>query len=321
MNREQALRRMISPGMQRPGKPRGGVIQIWATRACDKSCFGCTQGSNLGGKLSFISLDHFRQACESLRDYFGIVGVFGGNPAIHPQFEDLCKILQEIIPFERRGLWSNNPLGKGKIMRETFNPAVSNLNVHLDQKAFDEFKRDWPEARPFGLERDSRHSPVYTALSDLVPDEGERWNLISRCDINQHWSAMIGVFRGELRGWFCEIAGAQAMLHQSDPNYPDTGIELNTTAFGRGMYWWQLPMTSFGEQVDVHCHSCGVPLKGHGELAQADEDKGVEFVSAAHLDIYKPKRFDREVQVVTSREQLGEPLSRMTHYLQNGENK
>lgn len=317
MNREQALRRMISPGMQRPGKPRGGVIQIWATRACDKSCFGCTQGSNLGGKLSFISLDHFRQACESLRDYFGIVGVFGGNPAIHPQFEELCKIIQEVIPYERRGLWSNNPLGKGKIMRETFNPAVSNLNVHLDQKAYEEFRRDWPEARPFGLDRDSRHSPVYTALKDLVPDESERWEMISRCDINQHWSAMIGVFRGELRGWFCEIAGAQAMLHQHDPNYPDTGLWIRPGLPS----WWKQPMQEFGYQVDVHCHGCGVPLKGHGELAQAEEENGVEFVSATHLDIYKPKRFDREVQVVTSREQLGEPLGRMTHYLQNGEKK
>lgn len=321
MNEEQALRRMISPGMKRQGKPRGGVIQIWTTRACDKSCFGCTQGSNLGGKLSFISLNHFRQACESLRDYFGIVGVFGGNPAIHPEFEDLCKILQEVIPFERRGLWSNNPLGKGKIMRETFNPAVSNLNVHLDQNAYDEFRRDWPESRPFGLDRDSRHSPVYVAMKDIITDEGERWKLISQCDINQHWSAMIGVFRGELRGWFCEIAGSQAMLHQHDPNYPDTGIELETTAFGRPMLWWQLPMASFADQVRLHCHACGVPLRGHGELAQASDSDGKEFVTLTHQEIYKPKRRERQVELVTLKEQLGQPLQKMTHYIQNGENK
>ena len=84
----------------------------------------------------------------------------------------------------------------------------------VDREAYDEFRRDWPEARPFGLDKDSRHSPVYLDMTELVPDEAERNRLISGCDINQHWSAMIGVFRGQLRGYFCEIAGAQAMLKQ-----------------------------------------------------------------------------------------------------------
>ncbi len=167
MNKQQALSQMIAPGDKRKGKYREGIIQIWVTRACDRHCFGCTQGSNLLGNTGFITPEQFEQACISLKDYFGVVGVFGGNPTIHPQFSLLCEILRREIPFERRGLWSNNLLGKGKAARRTFNPAVSNLNVHLNRKAYEEFRHDWPEAHVFGLHQDSRHSPPFVAIQDV----------------------------------------------------------------------------------------------------------------------------------------------------------
>ena len=76
MNENEALQKLIPPGQKRPGKPRGGVIQIWVTRACDRSCFGCTQGSNLAGPPGFITTEQFEQACISLKNYFGIIGIF-----------------------------------------------------------------------------------------------------------------------------------------------------------------------------------------------------------------------------------------------------
>lgn len=336
---------MIPPGQVRPNKPFfGGVIQIWVTRACDKQCFGCTQGSNLRGGFTrdskypaFMSVEHFEQAVLSLRGYFGVVGVFGGNPALHPEFPTLCEILRKWIPFEQRGLWCNHPFGHGKVMRETFNPRVSNLNVHLDKTAYETFKRDWPESQPFGLTDDSRHSPPFVAMKDVVVDEGERWQLISDCDINKHWSAMIGVFRSQLRAWFCEIAGAQAMLHQDERDYPDTGKEVvkyvsRQKEIGEGEFesystdynplnmklynWWELPMTAFKYQVRKHCHECGVPLKGYGNLAQADT--GVEQVSKTHESIYKPRSRTRQVEVVTELVQLNTGrINKFTDYVGN----
>jgi hypothetical protein len=311
MNEQQALKKMVSPGMKRKAAWRGGIVQIHITRACDKACFGCTQGSNLGGKSTMIPLDLFEQAVISLKDYFGVVGIFGGNPALHPHFEDLCAILQRHIPKIRRGLWCNHPKGHGKAMRETFNPAVSNLNVHLDKEAYQEFKRDWPESEPFGLHEDSRHSPVYVALSDVIKDESERWDLISKCDVNQQWSSMIGMFRGELRAWFCEIAGAQSMLHQNDPNYPDTGVEVTSG-------WWKKSMQEFAHQARKHCHECGVPLRGYGSLAQ--EESGVEQVSATHMDVYQLKRPGRALQLVENRSDVSEQsLKSFVAYIQNSE--
>jgi len=342
--REATLQKMISPGMPRVGKPMNGVIQIHITRTCDKACFGCTQGSNLGGKSEFITLGNFEQACLSLRNYFGIVGIFGGNPALHPEFPELCRILRQYIPMPRRGLWCNHPKGNGIHMRGTFNPAVSNLNVHMDQEAYNEFKRDWPKSNPFGLQKFSRHSPVYTAMQDLIPDEDERWRLISECDINQHWSAMVAQFRGELRGYFCEIAGAQSILHQYEEDYPDTGAlvvcpncnntgkvetyrgepsqgtEIVTCKFCKGRQWWEGTMDDFSQQVDFHCHGCGVPMRGYGELDQASEKSGVEQVTETHQGIYKPKRKERLVQLVINRNELKEQsLKKTTHYVQNAD--
>ena len=241
MKEADALRQMVSPGMRRPSVGwRNGVLQIWITRGCDLSCFGCTQASNLGGKPGRITLDQFEQAVKSLEGYFGVVGIFGGNPALHPQFNEMCEILRAHFPREQCGLWCNHPRGKMEAIKQTFNPATSNINVHLVREAYDEFVTGWPELIPYmkGLDPswpeaeafrgkeyehrvgDARHSPPYIAMQDLdqlpFPDgsvrpntEENRWELIAGCDINKQWSAMICVFRDQLRGFFCEIAGAR----------------------------------------------------------------------------------------------------------------
>ena len=355
MTENECLGRMVAPGQRRPGKPRGGVIQILVTSSCDLGCYNCTQGSNLARKPWFMTPDQFEAAADSLKGYFGVVGVFGGNPALSKHFPAYCEILRARFPREQLGVWCNHPRGYGKEMARTFDPGVSNLNVHLSREAYDEFKRDWPASRPFGLDRDSRHSPVFVAMRDVlkkncgfcggtgglneactgcadtgrVYDVDTAHDLISKCDVNQHWSAGVGVFRGELRAWFCEIAMSQSILHQDDPAYPDTGIDPTLVYSRTGgvlpefvdpkFKWWQLSMNEFSEQVRKHCHDCGVPLRGHGSLAQAaDGDPyAAEQVSDAHLDVYRPKRAGRRIELVTTRSQLG-PDHTFTKYLQHG---
>jgi hypothetical protein len=298
---------MKAPGDIRPTW-RGGVIQIHVTRACDLSCTGCTQGSNLYGKPTIITLENFEIACKSLIGYPGVVGIFGGNPTLHPKFEQLCHILAKHIPFENRGLWSNNLNGYGKLCRTIFNPAVSNLNVHTDQHAYEEMITDWPECRPIGMQ-DSRHSPPYVALRDIEDlTEDQRWKMINNCDVNQFWSAMICQFRGELRAFFCELAGAQAMLHENEVDYPDTGRKDLQD-------WWVLPIEFYEDQIRKHCFDCGIPLKGRGDLAVAGTK---EYVSKTHLNIYRAKRGNREIVLVSKLSDLGGSVTRATDYIANG---
>lgn len=323
MDKYQAITQMIPPSQKRPSIWRQGIIQVWITRACDRACYGCTQGSNLGGKPDMITLDNFEQAVSSLTEYFGVVGIFGGNPAVHPKFPQICEILTKYIPFQQRGLWCNHPKGHGHLMAKTFNPYCSNLNVHESQEAFDEFKRDWPESRPFGLESDSRHSPVFGSMIELGMTEEERWDKIVKCDINKYWSAMIGQFRGEPRAWFCEVAGSQSMLMQNQPcpvcetgcemcdntgKYPDTGLKVVKN-------WWKESIVQFSNQINFHCHRCLVPMKGYGQLANSSTEH--EQTTKLYVPIFKPKVIGRKVDVISSVQELGKPLTRSTDYVQN----
>ncbi len=258
--------------------------------------------------------EQFEWACKSLclstgqhPAYWGVVGVFGGNPCVHPQFEEICKIMKKWVPWEQRGLWSNNLMGHGKICRKTFNPDVSNLNVHMNQAAYDEIRRDWPMAMPKGLEEDSRHSPPYVAMKDMEDLEEEKiWELIGGCDVNQLWSAIICVFRGELRGYFCELAGAQAMLHQAEDSYPDLGVRISPG-------WWNQPMEAFDAQVRKHCFDCGHPLRGYGDNATTGV---LEQVSKTHANIYKLKKpKGKHIQLVTNTKELGRRVGTATKYL------
>lgn len=305
MNKYEALSQMIPPGTQRPGKWMNGVMQIHLNRACDLGCSNCTQGSQFGGSPNFISLQNFELALQSMEGYFGLIGIFGGNPALHPQFEDICTILRNYFPKEKCGIWCNHPRGNGAVMRKTFNPSMSNLNVHLKYEAFHEFLKDWPESHPFGLDKDSRHSPVHGNMSKFVPEESERWKLISNCDINRHWSAMLCQFRGELRAFFCEIAGSQAILNQHNPDYPDTGMPVT-----KG--WWRKPMEDFADQVEFHCHRCLVPLRGHGALAQQEHQTTVTK-EYSHL---KPKGNAHLLQILENGDDIhSESTRKVVEYL------
>lgn len=302
--------RMVAPGDRRPVW-RGGIVQIMVTRACDLSCHHCTQGSNLGGKPVVMTPDEFDRACASLEGYWGVVGMFGGNPAMHPQFETLCEIMRGRFPFEQRGIWCNNPRGKAGVMRVTFNPAHSNLNVHLDSGAHAEFARDWPECQPYlkGLDRDSEHGSPWVALRDVVPDEAERWRLIGDCDINKYWSALVGVVptRG-LRAYFCEIAYTQAAMHATADDaadWPDTGLPVEPG-------WWRRPIADFEAQVRLHCHACGIPLRRPGQLAIGGQ---LEEFSETHRAIARPKAKGRPVQIVETIGLVERPARPATEYL------
>lgn len=297
MNSAEALAKMVPPSKPRPGIWRTGVLQVWVGRMCNQSCFGCTQGSHLAGKPGMITVEQYEQAVASLSDYFGIVGMFGGLPTMHPKFPDLCRVLKAHIPFERRGLWANDLRGHGKLCATTFNPKVSNLNVHLDGAAREEMIRDWPECAPFvkGHDTDSVHTTPWVGMSDVIADESERWRLISDCDVNKHWSAMICVVRGELRGFFCEIAGAMAMLHADNPDWNGTGKPMEDIGVPVERGWWKRQMGDFEQQVRTCCVNCGVPMRRPGKLAIGGD---VEEFSEVHRHIARPKERGRPVAFV-----------------------
>ena len=214
-----------------------------------------------------MSVECFREAVLSLVDWPGVIGVFGGNPCAHPRFEDLCAVLCELVPDQRRrGLWTNNLMGKGGIVRETFYPnGRFNLNAHADEDAAREID-EWLPGRLIETSRNrlSWHSPVLMSYRDLGLTEQAWGALRENCDINQTWSAAIRQGDdGRPYAYFCEVAAAL------------DGVRGVNNGILATPGWWREKMPFFERQVRGCCDggggpACGVPLRLLGHLDRSD---------------------------------------------------
>lgn len=239
---------------------RGGVLQIRVTGACHRACPNCSQSCQVKCMAAPLEIEEIEKGLQSVQGYFGVIGVFGGEPSLHPRFEEICHLWTRYVPFAQRGIWSAHPHKHGKLMAVTFNPGVSNLNPHDDEEAWWIFKRDWPLSRPFAWERASYHAPVLVSPRDLGFSDEEIEALLPTCEINQYWSPMICRVRGELQAFFCEIAGMLCLLHEKDPDWPTVGTPLEKGWWQRG--WHEGPPgRTFYDQVRQCCYHCGVPLR------------------------------------------------------------
>lgn len=325
MDEATCLSKMVAPRDTRHGIWRGGIVQCFITRNCNLRCANCSQMSQLSAQNGrfLMTPDTAELIFRSLKDANFVVGIFGGAPPLNKFFSEICEVMCKWIPFERRGLWTNNLFGKGDVCRKTFCPHVSNLNLHMDVQAEKEFRETWPESIPVlkGMDQDSRHGPPYVAAQDLdrIPNadysgttentEANRLDLISQCHINRWWSSLACSIDGKVFGFFCEIAAAMAMHHVDEPEW-NIGIPIDGTDS-----WWNNGMDHYKDQVRKYCHACGVPLKGYGDLAVGGKS---EQVSPTHAKNYTPKDRARPIELVTRLEQLGDKhLPRFTDYIQN----
>ena len=71
------------------------VIQIEVTNACWLKCANCTRHVGHHRKPFFMDLDYVEKAIDSLEGFEGNIGMMGGEPTLHPKFDDICKIYQK----------------------------------------------------------------------------------------------------------------------------------------------------------------------------------------------------------------------------------
>lgn len=212
-----------------------------------------------------MSVGQYRQAVCALRDFpthsppsitvkHKCVGMIGGEPMIHPDFEELVKIAVETIPVrENRGLWTGlswHTTQYASLIRESF--GYVNNNRH---------------------DSECLHSPILVATKDVIPDRQEMWRAISRCWLQEKWSGTItakGLF-------FCEVAGMLDMLFGGPGGLP---VEPGC---------WRRPLTDFDQQIKRWCPMCGIPLNLVG---RRDRD-GIDDVSESNLLLLRRLRSPR----------------------------
>ena len=249
------------------------IICIDVTNKCDLACSNCTRLLENQDAYWDMTPENFRLALKSLKGYGGIIAMIGGNPCMHPKFDELCQIFVEEIPNRtQRGLWTNNYFKHREIIEQTF--GTFNLNSHGAPKASRELT-DLANAMKeikgnivWNYTQHSDHAPLMTAVKDLY-DVSEMWLKISQCDINREWSASIVENKGKLRVYFCEVAAAFDLARGTDYGYP--------------VYegWWNTHITEYQSQVKHFCPGCGVPAK----QAAAKDWEEVDTYSFSNTDI------------------------------------
>jgi hypothetical protein len=224
-----------------------------------------------------MDLDTVKRAVKSLDGFPGNIGLMGGEPTLHPQFVDICRIFQELIPRKgKRSLFTNGFGWKRYegIIRETFD--VKNI-VYNEHSASD-------------IEE---HQPLLIAAKDILDDEALMWGLIDKCWVNQRWSASItpkGCF-------FCEVAAAQDYLFNGPGGYP---IESG---------WWNKTQEQYRDQAERYCVNCSAAIPMPRYSAHGKKDLVSKSIAEKLKKSGSPKYLKGETELfneIISKEKVDE---------------
>ncbi len=252
------------------------TLHIEVTNACNLECSCCTRFCGHHVKPFMMSLEMVERALQSLADFPHNIGIMGGEPTLHPQFAEICRLVQRYVPKERRGFWTNGARWDRyrDLILETFFPENIVYNDHTA-----------PEGH---------HHPLLCASEEIVADPELRRDLIENCWIQKRWSASITP-KG---GFFCEVAAALDMLFDGPGGYP---IEPG---------WWKKTPADFQDQVERYCRWCSaaVPMK------PVDARLGKDLVSpgvAELLDKVQSPRYRRGCTEVFSKVLTAEEIEEL----------
>jgi len=201
------------------------LIQIEVTNACHIGCANCTRMIGHHRKPYFMEIDFVEKAIDSLQGFKGGIGIMGGEPLLHPKFEEICRLLQEKGVTYKCALWTSGYKWDEykEIIKETFKWGVY-YNDHSDPR--------------------QRHQPVLVAINDVLEDKNLMWKLIDNCWVQELWSPSINP-KG---AFFCEVAAALDLTFDGPGGYP---VEPG---------WWNKTPEEFRDQVERYCPMCGGAL-------------------------------------------------------------
>lgn len=225
---------MINPQNQR-------CIQILVTNYCEHKCADCSECvPHIPKERQFnISLETFEKALQSLEGFNAQIGLFGGNPLLHPEFEKLIEIYKKYVYLKcRREIWCSRGGSLWdkyeKLIKDTFYDECITYNDHTN-------------------EYECFHQPVHIAADEVFDgsvagnpgaDIQLMWKLINNCWLQQRWSSIIspmGVFP-------CEVMAARAAVLGKP-----CGLSLEKD-------WWKRPISDWQYQINQLCPKCSIPL-------------------------------------------------------------
>ncbi len=222
-------------------------IEIDITNECVNRCSNCTRFCGHHKTPYFMDFETFKNAVDSLDDWEGTVGIMGGEPTIHPEFERFADYLREKRVGKKLNL-SNFPISDMQkhiyARLSDFSSKVvllSSINRHY-YKHFEVINDTFPKQLLNDHQNKCMHQALLMSRKELgIPDE-EWIQKRDACWIQNTWSASItpkGAF-------FCEVAGALDMLFNGPGGWK---VEKG---------WYNREVEDFGEQLKwcEYCSAC-----------------------------------------------------------------
>lgn len=251
------------------------TIQIELTNACIHSCSNCTRMCGHHKKNFFMDWHTFKRAVDSLEGFEGTVGIMGGEPTLHPEFERFVMYVNEKfgVPKKDNALIKPTNTFMRTLLLETrekykeYNATNEKNQVRIKGPGLwsslcgnyykhYELIQDVFEYQCLNDHQNiSYHQPVMVTRKELGIEDEEWFKLRDACWIQNTWSASItpkGAF-------FCEIAAALDMLFDGPGGWP---IEKD---------WWKREPKDFTEQLHW-CELCGIALDTKSRNANEEID-------------------------------------------------
>ncbi len=272
--------------MRSPQKMK--IIQIDITNACTFNCSNCTRFCGQHKAPFFMDFETFKKAVDSLKDFKGIVGIIGGEPTLHPEFDKFIKYLAEHRPEYRKKTSIKYPVNSLKAYFEKLkymNGARCGLFSSFGEGYYKHFELI-QDTFPYQSLND--HSNINTHQGILIPRKeiginDEEWlKKRDKCWIQNLWSATItpkGAF-------YCEIAGSMDMLFNGEG-----GWEIDNN-------WWKKEPSEFNDQIHW-CENCAlaldvpsIPATEQTDLISAEMEKRLLEINGWKMREKKYKIFD-----------------------------
>jgi hypothetical protein len=272
------------------------IIQIDITNACTKKCSNCTRFCGNHRKPFMMDFDTFKRAVDSMEGFPGIVGIMGGEPTLHPQFEEFVRYFAS--KFGTPGVLENarGPVKdfNGHIVRDVFDIDHSNrrgLWSILGKRYYEHYELI---QEVFGYQAindhasPSEHAALLITRKELgIPDD-EWVKLRDACWIQNLWSASIhpkGAF-------FCEVAAALDATFDGPGGWP---IEKG---------WWKRKPEDFKEQLQW-CEMCSACLKVPSRNANDEIDDVSPAIYEKLVAIRSPKIKQKLINIVEVKNSAG----------------
>jgi hypothetical protein len=202
-----------------------------------------------------MDLDYVAKAIDSLQDFPGRIGLMGGDPTLHPKFDEICKLFSDMVPRRKRELWTSgfNWIEKKELIFKTFDEDRITYNDHSTVGG--------------------KHTPLLVSIDEVIEDKNLMWKLIDNCWIQEQWSASINP-KG---AFFCEVAASLDYLLDGPGGYE---IEKG---------WWKKTPEDFKDQVERYCKNCSgaLPLPAESDGFGGREKATIDTVSPSMLEKLK----------------------------------